>query len=124
MKSNYNLPQPVLNNADLTKLLHSEEIQKALRAKKKGSERTGFKRNPLKNANEMAKLDPFSVAKKRAALAAEKAAAVAKDEVKQGKRKGEEAEAKTGPSKRSRRLALEEAEKKRLAGEAEAAARR
>ena len=27
MKSNYNLPQPVLNNADLTKLLHSQEVQ-------------------------------------------------------------------------------------------------
>ena len=27
MKSNYNLPQPVLNNADLSKMLQSQEIQ-------------------------------------------------------------------------------------------------
>merc|ERR1712135_276223 len=45
MKSNYNLPQPVMNNADLSKMLHSQEIQSALRSKKTGSVRTGFKRN-------------------------------------------------------------------------------
>merc|ERR1712168_980249 len=112
LKTNYNLPQPMLTNTDLTKLLQSQEIQGALRPKKAGSTRTGFKRNPLKNAAEMAKLDPFSVAKKRAALVAEKDAALAKDEAKQGKRKGEEAAAdgKAGQSKKLRRLALEEAE--------------
>merc|ERR1719369_2712386 len=30
MKTNYNLPQPVLTNADLTKMLHSQEIQASL----------------------------------------------------------------------------------------------
>merc|ERR1719188_1087446 len=74
LKTDYNLPQPMLTNTDLTKLLHSEEIQAALRPKKAGSVRTGFKRNPLKNASEMAKLDPFSVAKKRCANEAEAAA--------------------------------------------------
>ena len=27
MKTNYNLPQPTVTNSDLTKLMHSEEIQ-------------------------------------------------------------------------------------------------
>jgi len=122
LKTDYNLPQPMLTNTDLSKLLQSQEIQAALRPKKAGSTRTGFKRNPLKNAAEMAKLDPFSVAKKRAALVAEKDAALAKDEAK--KRKGVDADGKASQSKRTRRLALEEAEKKRLAAEEEAAAKR
>jgi len=91
MKSNYNLPQPVLNNADLSKMLQSQEIQSALRAKKAGSVRTGFKRNPLKNANEMAKLNPFAIAQKRAAMSTEAKNKEAKDAAKKegggGKRK-------------------------------------
>merc|ERR1711921_72795 len=71
LKTNYNLPQPTVTNSDLTKLMHSEEIQKSLRAKKQGSVHTGFKRNPLKNADEMARLNPFAVASKRAAMALE-----------------------------------------------------
>jgi len=80
MKTNYNLPQPTVTNSDLTKLMHSEEIQNALRAKKLGSVRTGFKRNPLRNANEMAKLNPFAIASKRAAMAVEVKNKIAKDE--------------------------------------------
>lgn len=91
MKTNYNLPQPVINNADLTKMLSSQEIQSALRAKKTGSARTGFKRNPLKNANEMAKLNPFAIAQKRAAMSTEAKNKEAKDAAKKpaadGKRK-------------------------------------
>jgi len=71
MKSNYNLPQPTVSNTDLTKLMRSEELQKSLRAKKQGSVHTGFKRNPLKNADEMARLNPFAIASKRAAMALE-----------------------------------------------------
>jgi len=80
MKTNYNLPQPAVSNSDLTKLMHSEEIQNALRSKRRGSVRTGFKRNPLRNADEMAKLNPFAVASKRAALALENKNEKAKDE--------------------------------------------
>merc|ERR1712002_1262742 len=80
MKTGYNLPQPTVTNSDLTKLMHSEEIQKSLRAKRLGSIRTGFKRNPLKNANEMAKLNPFAIASKRAAMAVETKNNIAKDE--------------------------------------------
>jgi len=71
MKTNYNLPQPTVSNSDLTKLMHSDEIQQSLRAKKAGSQRTVFKRNPLKNAGEMARLNPFAIAGKRASMAQE-----------------------------------------------------
>jgi len=87
LKTNYNLPQPVMTNADLTKMLNSQEIQAALRAKKTGSARTGFKRNPLKNAAEMAKLNPFAIAQKRAAMSAEGKNKEARDTAKkEGKR--------------------------------------
>jgi len=82
MKSNYNLPQPTVTNSDLTKLMHSEEIQNSLRAKRKGSIHTGFKRNPLKNADEMARLNPFAVASKRAAMAVEAKNKKIKDDAK------------------------------------------
>ena len=55
-------------------------LKSALRAKKAGSLRTGFKRNPLRNANEMAKLNPFAIASKRAAMAVEVKNKIAKDE--------------------------------------------
>jgi len=94
MKTNYNLPQPVINNADLTKMLQSQEIQSALRAKKAGSVRSGFKRNPLKNASEMAKLNPFAIAQKRAAMSVEAKNKDVKDAAKKsdvdGKRKATE----------------------------------
>ena len=67
-------------------------LKSALRAKKAGSLRTGFKRNPLKNAGEMAKLNPFAIAQKRAAMATEAKNKDAKDAAKKegaadGKRK-------------------------------------
>merc|ERR1712189_110603 len=79
LKTNYNLPQPTMSNSDLSKLMLSE-IQKSLRTKEMGSVRTGFKRNPLKNAREMAKLNPFAIASKRAALALEDKNKKAKDD--------------------------------------------
>merc|ERR1739842_190606 len=68
-----NLPQAKMADCDLTKLLNSAEIQAALRPKKSGTTTSCLKRNPLKNISEMAKLNPFEVVKKRAALAAEAA---------------------------------------------------
>ena len=69
-------------------------FQSALRAKKHGSVRTGFKRNPLKNANEMAKLNPFAIAQKRAAMSTEVKNKEAKDAAKapaaDGKRKADD----------------------------------
>jgi len=87
LKTNYNLPQPTVNNSDLTKLMHSEEIQKSLRAKEQGSVHTGFKRNPLKNADEMARLNPFAVASKRAAMALEVKNKRLKDDPDAGKKR-------------------------------------
>merc|ERR1712135_270775 len=87
LKSGFNLPQPTMTNSDLQKLMSSDEVQRALRPKKSGSVRSTFKRNPLKNANEMAKLNPFAIAAKRAALATELKNKAAKDKTLGEKRK-------------------------------------
>jgi len=87
LKSGFNLPQPTMTNSDLQKLMSSDEVQRALRPKKSGSVRSTFKRNPLKNANEMAKLNPFAIAAKRAALATELKNKAAKDKTRGEKRK-------------------------------------
>merc|ERR1712136_196318 len=118
-KSNFNLPQPMMTNTDLTKLLQSQEIQAAIRPKKQGSTKSTVKRNPLKNASEMIKLNPFAVVQKRLTLNNEEANAKAKDEAKSDKRKAE-----GGNQKRMRRLALLELEKKRKEEEEAAAVRR
>merc|ERR1712136_588285 len=110
-KSNFNLPQPMMTNTDLTKWLQSQEIQAAIRPKKQGSTKSTVKRNPLKNASEMIKLNPFAVVQKRLTLNNEEANAKAKDEAKSDKRKAEGGEG--GNRKRMRRPALLELEKKR-----------
>ena len=79
----------------------STPFQSALRSKKSGSLRTGFKKNPLKSADEMAKLNPFSVAQKRAALMEEKKNIVLKE-----KRPAEEGAESKKSGKRARMAAL------------------
>jgi large subunit ribosomal protein L4e len=67
-KTHWNLPMPKMTNADFTRLIRSEEIRKAVRAPKKNIRRFGLKKNPLKNARVMARLNPYSVVLKRAAI--------------------------------------------------------
>jgi len=104
MKTNYNLPQPTISNSDLTKLMHSDEIQQSLRAKKAGSQRTGFKRNPLKNAGEMARLNPFAIAGKRASMAQDAKNKAVKDDAAAEKKAGGVASATTTATKRKKKI--------------------
>jgi len=104
MKTNYNLPQPTISNSDLTKLMHSDEIQQSLRAKKAGSQRTGFKRNPLKNAGEMARLNPFAIAGKRASMAQDAKNKAVKDATAAEKKAGGVASTTTTATKRKKKI--------------------
>jgi len=109
LKTNYNLPQPLVSNSDLTKLFQSEEIQAALRSKKEGSTKTTFKRNPLKNANAMARLNPFAIAQKRASFIAEAKNKSAKDEAKKsGAKKPKVAKRKATAAKGGRKKKAKE----------------
>lgn len=73
VKKGYNLPQPIMSNTDLTRLLKSQEIKSVLNAPKKTVHRRVRRLNPLKNAQQMLKLNPYSeVTRRRALLAKEK----------------------------------------------------
>lgn len=70
-KKNYNLPMPKMSNTDLSRLLKSEEIRKAIRPAIHKVERRKLKKNPLKNIRVMLKLNPYAaVTKRNAALLA------------------------------------------------------
>lgn len=57
-KKDYNLPQPKMANADLTRLLRSYEIQRALRTKHSRPTKHTKRANPLRNKSLMARLNP------------------------------------------------------------------
>jgi len=65
LKRHYNLPQPKMANTDLSRILKSDEIQKALRPRKTTIARRVVKRNPLKNPLVMRKLNPYSAVLKK-----------------------------------------------------------
>jgi len=68
LKVDYNLPMHKMTNTDLSRILKSEEIQKALRAPQKKIQRRVLKKNPLKNARVMWKLNPYAKSARRAAI--------------------------------------------------------
>uniref|UniRef100_A0A8C9E5B6 Large ribosomal subunit protein uL4 n=1 Tax=Phocoena sinus TaxID=42100 RepID=A0A8C9E5B6_PHOSS len=60
LKSNYNLPMHKMLNTDLSRILKSPEIQRALRAPHKKIHRRVLKKNPLKNLRITLKLNPYA----------------------------------------------------------------
>jgi len=69
-KNNYNVPKAKMTNADLTRLINSEEIQKAIRPAKPVPRRATIKKNPLKNVGVMLRLNPHAKSLKRNAILA------------------------------------------------------
>uniref|UniRef100_A0A8D1JTK9 Large ribosomal subunit protein uL4 n=1 Tax=Sus scrofa TaxID=9823 RepID=A0A8D1JTK9_PIG len=65
LKSNYNLPMHKMLNTDLSRILKSPEIQRALRAPRKKIHRRVLKKNPLKNLRIMLKLNPYAKTMRR-----------------------------------------------------------
>lgn len=80
-KKDWNLPQPIMNQADLMNVIRTPKIQRVLRKVKLGRVHSQTKRNPLRNKKVLFKLNPYArvekkVAKKlQAKKVAEKAAA-------------------------------------------------
>lgn len=70
VKKNFNLPQQIMTNADLGRLLKSDEIQNAVRHPKKQRARDSYalKKNPLKNMAVMLKLNPYADVQRRNAI--------------------------------------------------------
>lgn len=69
-KVDYNLPMHKMTNTDLTRILKSDEIHKALRAPNTKTRRRVLKKNPLKNLRVMMKLNPYAKTYRRMAILA------------------------------------------------------
>lgn len=65
LKTDYNLPRPIMANSDLTRIINSDEIQSVLRAKQQPSRHASVRKNALNNNQVMAKLNPYAITIKR-----------------------------------------------------------
>ncbi|EPS62516.1 hypothetical protein M569_12275, partial [Genlisea aurea] len=86
-KKGYVLPRTKMINADLARIINSDEVQSVVRPIKKDNKRAPMKKNPLKNLNVMLKLNPYAQTAMRMALLAEAQRVVAKREKLDKKRK-------------------------------------
>mmetsp|Transcript_9192 Transcript_9192/g.34577 ORF Transcript_9192/g.34577 Transcript_9192/m.34577 type:complete len:382 (-) Transcript_9192:152-1297(-) len=66
MKKGFVLPQSVMSNADLARLINSDEIQSVVRPTKCGVNRVARKKNPLKHKGALLKLNPYALAARKA----------------------------------------------------------
>jgi len=67
-KVGYRPPRALLTNADIARIINSDEVQSVLHAKKKQHRFNPRKKNPLKNLGAMVKLDPHALIRKRRAI--------------------------------------------------------
>ncbi|KAL6513821.1 hypothetical protein OROHE_019277 [Orobanche hederae] len=69
-KNGYVLPRAKMVNADLGRIMNSDEVQSVVKPIKKEVKRAPLKKNPLKNLNVMLKLNPYAKAARTMALLA------------------------------------------------------
>ncbi|XAR69025.1 hypothetical protein NMG60_11000469 [Bertholletia excelsa] len=86
-KKGYLLPRAKMLNADLARIINSDEVQSVVRPIKTEVKRAPMKKNPLKNLNTMLKLNPYAKTARRMALLAEAQRLKAKKEKLDKKRK-------------------------------------
>jgi large subunit ribosomal protein L4e len=64
MKKGYHMPRAAMENADVARIINSDEVQSVLRPKLEAPRTFGFKTNPLKNKAAMEKLNPGATQKR------------------------------------------------------------
>ncbi|KAJ3681000.1 hypothetical protein LUZ60_015489 [Juncus effusus] len=79
-KKGFVLPRPKMMNADLARIINSDEVQAVVRPINKEVKRKKLKRNPLKNVDTLLKLNPYAATARRMALLAEAQRVKAKKE--------------------------------------------
>uniref|UniRef100_A0A5B7B3U7 Putative 60S ribosomal protein L4 n=1 Tax=Davidia involucrata TaxID=16924 RepID=A0A5B7B3U7_DAVIN len=79
-KKGYVLPRAKMVNADLSRIINSDEVQSVVRPIKEEVKRAPMKKNPLKNLNTLLKLNPYAKTARRMALLAEAQRVKAKKE--------------------------------------------
>jgi len=72
LKNGYHLPRSFMTNADLARIINSDEIQSVVRPAAREQKVLPVKRNPLKNPEVMAKLNPYAASARSRALAKSK----------------------------------------------------
>merc|ERR1739848_622829 len=65
-KKGYRLPRAMMENADVARIINSDEVQSVLKPKLEPPKKFGAKTNPLKNKMVMARLNPGILQKKLA----------------------------------------------------------
>merc|ERR1719235_1841538 len=85
-KKGYNLPHAMMQNADVARIINSDEVQSVLKPKLEAPKRFGKKRNPLNNKMAMARLNPGFLQKKAARANSQKKD-TAEGKLVQGKKK-------------------------------------
>lgn len=73
------IPDAIMTNADLARIINSDEIQSIVQPAKPAGKTYAPKANPLRSLSALEKLDPFAANKRRMAQAAEKDRAANKD---------------------------------------------
>jgi len=86
-KKGYVLPRSKMVNADLARIINSDEVQSVVKPIKKEFKRAPMKKNPLKNLNTLLKLNPYAKTARRMAVLAEAERVKAKKEKLDKKRK-------------------------------------
>jgi len=71
-KKEYRPPHALMTNADINRIINSEEVQSALKPIHRERHRYTKKKNPLKNLGALVKLNPYAFTQRRIALAAAK----------------------------------------------------
>merc|ERR1719446_2040788 len=64
MKKGYSLPRAMMENADVARIINSDEVQSVLRPKLEAPKHFSVKKNPLKNPMVMARLNPGALQKR------------------------------------------------------------
>ena len=84
----YRLPQPMMKNADLSRLINSDEVQSVVNAPKEGTKPKAPKANPLRNKKAMDALNPAAEAARKRATTKQAEAIKKKAALTEAKRKG------------------------------------
>jgi large subunit ribosomal protein L4e len=87
-KKDYKLPRSVLANADLARIINSDEVQTAVRPAVKATKGTSQKKNPLVNLGAMVKLNPHALTARRLELLSKERRSAATQAKVDEKRKG------------------------------------
>jgi|Transcript_158344 large subunit ribosomal protein L4e len=87
-KKHFHLPHHTMANSDLGRLINSDEIQSAVRAAKAPAKRAPIKKNPLRNAAVLVKLNPYAITLRRREILTSTARAEAKAKALAARRAG------------------------------------